>query len=377
LLHKGWTLTPSNAEVGINLVAPDKGCEVPLCFKMTSLALYAHIRVVSMADDDHPTSSCPIATIEEQDELPMVIQTVIPTQDLLARIFRRVWSTTQTGNPFVVMPDTKKFMDPSMMFSSTWPLRTAMIQRRDYKWEVVEHSVPYYTQLKYASEIEQCQGVKAFVLIILHKKEEPPTMFGTLGDGEVVQAGGPLVDTENFVCAPEPNVPMEMQEGLKPEELAQMDAGRGLFGDVEKLEWTIETRDALTVGSTIIGRSSAMGLLRAAADYLGISKGGSKATLCARLNQALQQLENQQLFQDANRMYRQQDQHPGRQMQAQPREPTQQERLLHEHTHTPFEAGVSGVLLASQRWTWSGRLHQFQKKAEKFPQSNWIMPMGR
>lgn len=202
-------------------------------------------------------------------------------------------------------------------------------------------------------------------------------MFGTLGDGEVVQAGGPLVDTENFVCAPEPNVPMEMQEGLKPEELAQMDAGRGLFGDVEKFEWTIETRDALTVGSTIIGRSSAMGLLRAAADYLGISKGGSKATLCARLNQALQQLENQQLFQDANRMYRQQDQHPGRQMQAQPREPTQQERLLHEHTHTPFEAGVGGVLLASQRRTWSGRLHQFQKKAEKFPQSNWIMPMGR
>jgi len=51
------------------------------------------------------------------------------------------------------MPDTTKFMDPSMMFSSTWPLRTAMIQRRDYKWEVVEHSVPYYTQLKYASEI--------------------------------------------------------------------------------------------------------------------------------------------------------------------------------------------------------------------------------
>lgn len=83
----------------------------------------------------------------------MVIQTVIPTQDLLTRIFRRVWSTTQTGNPFVVMPDTTKFMDPSMMFSSTWPLRTAMIQRRDYKWEVVEHSVPYYTQLKYASEI--------------------------------------------------------------------------------------------------------------------------------------------------------------------------------------------------------------------------------
>ena len=37
------------------------------------------------------------------------------------------------------------------------------------------------------------------VLTILHKKEEPLTMFGTLDGGEVVQAGGSVVDADNFV----------------------------------------------------------------------------------------------------------------------------------------------------------------------------------
>ena len=152
--------------------------------------------------------------------------------------------------------------------------------------------------------------------------------------------------TDNFVFAPEPGVPAEMQEGLKPEELVQMDAGRGLFGDVEKFQWTFENRDALNVGSTMVGKNSSMALLRAAADFLGISKGGSKFTLWTRLNQAVQQLENQRLFQDANRLYREQEQHPGLQLQAQPRQPTQEERLLHMNILTsPLEAGVSGVSL--------------------------------
>ena len=140
-------------------------------------------------------------------------------------------------------------------------------------------------------------------------------MFGTLDGGEVVQAGGSVVDVDNFVFAPEPAVPAEMREGLKPEELEQMDAGRGLFGEPEKFERTFENRDAPTVGSTMVAKDSSIGVLRAAADFLGISKGGSKSSLWTRLNQAVQQLENQQLFQDANRMYHEQGQHRGLQLQ--------------------------------------------------------------
>jgi hypothetical protein len=44
---------------------------------------------------------------------------------------------------------------------------------------------------------------------------------------------------------------MEMQEGLKSEELTQMDAGRGLFGNIDNFQWTFENRDVRTGGSTI------------------------------------------------------------------------------------------------------------------------------
>ena len=48
LLHKGWSLQPSpSAEAGVSLVTPDRCCEVPLCFKKNSLALHAHIRMVT------------------------------------------------------------------------------------------------------------------------------------------------------------------------------------------------------------------------------------------------------------------------------------------------------------------------------------------
>lgn len=136
-----------------------------------------------------------------------------------------------------------------------------------------------------------------------------------------------------------PNVPAEPQGGLKPEEFAQMDAGCGLFGDAENFQGTFENRSALTVGSTIVkekGSMASMALLRGATDYLGISKAGAKEKLWSRLHQAAQTLENQQFFQDANRLYKEEAQFKGHKTQAQPRQPSREERALHEHTHLPF-----------------------------------------
>eukprot|EP00435_Cladocopium_sp_Y103_P012321 s4658_g3.t1 len=75
LLHRGWTLGPNpGALAGVNLVAPDRGCETSLQFKRNSLAVFAHIRMVNVLDDDVPAQqdptpiSCPTACIEEEDE---------------------------------------------------------------------------------------------------------------------------------------------------------------------------------------------------------------------------------------------------------------------------------------------------------------------
>ena len=66
---------------------------------------------------------------------------------------------------------------------------------------------------------------------ILHKKDEHLPSFGQVDGQEVVSVGGSEINADSFMFDSEPNVPAEPQEGLKPEELAQMDAGSGLFGN--------------------------------------------------------------------------------------------------------------------------------------------------
>ena len=38
LLHRGWRLTQGASEAGVNLIAPDQKCEIPLFFKKNSLS---------------------------------------------------------------------------------------------------------------------------------------------------------------------------------------------------------------------------------------------------------------------------------------------------------------------------------------------------
>ena len=50
---------------------------------------------------------------------------------------------------------------------------------------------------------------------------------------------------------------------MKPEELDQLDQGRGLFKKMEKFEWTCENKGSLVVGSTVIKKDSSIALMRA------------------------------------------------------------------------------------------------------------------
>ena len=349
LLHKGWSLQPSSeAEAGVCLITPDRCCQVPLCFKKNSLALHAHVRMVNMVEENFPTS-LPLTSIEEhdepildenEDEEMMVIQTIMePSQELLARIFRRGWAHTEAGNPFIVMPASTTFLDPSLLFPvSSWPRRSTLVQLGDFRWEVIEHCVLYSTKENISGEIEECKGNPTMVMTILHSKEEALDNFGEVASEDVVSAGGRTLDSSSFTFSAEPSVPPELQEGMKPEELEQLDQGRGLFKELEKFEWTFENKDTLMVGSTMIKKDSSIALMRAGAEYLGISKSGSKETPWTRLNQSVQKFEHQRLFQDANKLYREEMEFKGMKPQAQPRSPSDQERMLHEHTHLPFRS---------------------------------------
>ena len=77
LFDKLWTPLAQGMDYEAQCNGPcrcDQGCEIPLQFKRSSLAVFAHIRMVNVADDHgHPGQvldpiSCPLTSIGEDDE---------------------------------------------------------------------------------------------------------------------------------------------------------------------------------------------------------------------------------------------------------------------------------------------------------------------
>ena len=116
------------------------------------------------------------------------------------------------GNPFIIMPESKNYLNPHLVYSrSEWPLRSTAIQLEDYTWEMVEFCYQYYISDYVDSEIEECDK-PTFVLTMLHKQEEPFTVFGQVGAQEMIEARGSNGDPNSFTFPEEPKVPMEMAE---------------------------------------------------------------------------------------------------------------------------------------------------------------------
>ena len=184
------------------------------------------------------------------------------------------------------------------------------------------------------AEIEE-HSKPTMVMTMLHKQKEPMSVLGPVGGQEMVETGGVSGDPESFTFPAEPGVPLEMMEGNKPEELEQVhqqDAGE----PAPTFEWELENKEMLVVNGEQLAIESSMGFLRAAAEYVGISKNGSKEAIWSRLNQRVQTLEHEQLFLDSNRLYKDEQWKQGLVGQSVPRTPSDEEVKLHELSHLPY-----------------------------------------
>ena len=85
-----------------------------------------------------------------------------------------------------------------------------------------------------------------------------------------------------------------------------------------------------------LNANSPLALLHGAAEYLGLNKGGAKKALWNRLNQKVQQLEYEELFLAANKLYKEEARQKGLVQVNIPRQPGKEERELHELTHLPY-----------------------------------------
>eukprot|EP00435_Cladocopium_sp_Y103_P026822 s1787_g6.t1 len=274
--------------------------------------------------------------VEETEEM-MAIQTVIkPKDELLKRIFRRGWTMASSGNPFIIMPASQNYLNPHLVYSrQEWPLRSTAIQKEDFTWELVEFCSQYYISDNVDSEIEECTK-PTMVLTMLHKRDEPLDVLGVVGEQEMVSIGGADIDASSFTFPAEPNIPAEMMETHKPEELAQVDPQGIRDGPAPTFEWEFSNKDTLVVNDEPLTANSSIGFLRAAAEYLGISKNGTKQQLWSRLNQKVQTLEHEQTFLDSNRLYKDEQWSKGLIGQSVPRTPSPEEVALHELSHLPY-----------------------------------------
>ena len=117
-----------------------------------------------------------------------------------------------------------------------------------------------------------------------------------------------------------------------PEEVEQQDAGVNWDGPIPVLE----NRESLVVNGLELNANSSLALLKGAAEYLGLNQGGSKKALWNRLNQKVQQLEYEELFLAANKLYKEEARQKGLAQVNIPRQPRKEERELHELTHLPY-----------------------------------------
>lgn len=92
-----------------------------------------------------------------------------------------------------------------------------------------------------------------------------------------------------------------------------------------------------------LNANSSSALLKGAADYLGLSKGGSKKALWNRLNQKVQQLEYEELFLAANKLYKEEAKQKGVIQVNVPRQPG-------EEVNSPiFHIGIGVTFVLHQK----------------------------
>ena len=192
------------------------------------------------------------------------------------------------------------------------------------------------------------------MLTVLHRRQEGVHAFGEIiGESHQLTEGDLVKKSDGaeveFAFRKEPEVPMEILFPVEEEETTQPDAGRAGADEEAGPLVEMEDREVLVVNGSEITLESSLRLLRAAAEFLGLSKGGSKQRLWRNINAKVQQQEALELFEAANKLYLEQSRPAGLSTLPLPRVPSAEEVRLHELTHLPFWSWCEHCLSCKSR----------------------------
>ena len=281
--------------------------------------------------------------LEEKDKELYLVQTVVKVaESMMERVGLKGWRFDSGGRPFSISTNSDTFQDPSYLFSwRFWPLRSTLVrQGENNAWFIVEFCSRYMELENRTGQIAECDG-SCDVLTVLHNSNEGEDVLGEIIGEERTRSDGNTVEQTTsgqtdfqFAFRGEPSVPQELQDGLTQEEMEQPDTGRG--NEEENLKVAVEDRDVLMINGHEVYPNSPIKLLWNAAEYLGLSGGGSKAQVWKRLNEKIQLQEAIEAFEVANKLYLEEARPQGLHSLPLPRQPTEEEVQLHQLTHLPF-----------------------------------------
>ena len=383
LVKLGWfPCRSSNGDMWLSHAS--SGVEIPMWFKGFSLAVDATIRRVSQSSPlvTNAVQSSPLVTDAVQSSplvtdavqsSPLVTDAVqsspsvtdavqssslviteipdstvravtsvqVTVEDALLTSLSYGWQIGASGH-FVWRGQSTRFVDPSMIAPTSWPYRTTMLRRSDTAaWFVVEHC----SQWGELPDVEATLpgGAQCEVITFLHVAPEPLRDLGITVPAGMVEPiefsapdnAGSRDDVAFDFFGPDEEVP----------EAVVMD-GQGEPMEVvpdaplpEQLEVTGEERSAaapepLILDGIELSASSGLAVLKAAASKLNLSTSGSKTRLFNRIKSYVEKQKLSLEVEIAADAVAQGSREP--KIQPVPKEPSAQEKLLHEATHLPF-----------------------------------------
>ena len=223
----------------MSLVAPDGKIWIPTYFKRNSLAVKASIRQVSL----------------KEEEILMVMTIVKVPDGVFGNIGKRGWcrGAVGQGRPFC------KFVDPSYICDTRmWRWRSTLVQtpEEENRWKVVELCERYFEKEEPFGYIDNTHEGD-IILTVVRSSEEGLEALGEVLESNLLEPTPiqaqpshlPLsVDDENsFEFSREPDLSVELQFDVLPEEVEPSDTG-GAVAELDEPTWMLANRDVIDVG---------------------------------------------------------------------------------------------------------------------------------
>ena len=272
------------------LVSPDGRAKTRIFYKRNSCCLLGRISVVRSSRSELPESTRGTGNAPRQGSsrsstdswtaAERSVSVKVPNEftELLDSTPNGKWTIMDDGTPFIVYQGTT-FMDPKGAFPG-WKWRTTMLGEGGSEWSVVELYSDYAANRSLSVHIPECYGVTKRICTILHATCGNFFTFCTEFKMNLIGRGP---STSTPFREPERGVPEELRSPVVPVKVAP-------------------GRSEGVLGPTYHGDGNPLSELEMQKFALKLEK------------------ENKEKVR----------------VEAQPQEPTEQERLEHEATHIPF-----------------------------------------